>query len=84
MDKDEITEVSAPSAIERNAENQTLYPRLPEQRNVIHHPNPVINRAVRTMIEMGFSNNDKLLTYLLAIENGNINTVIEILQPAHK
>lgn len=36
------------------------------------------------MIRMGFSNQGGLLTYLLDAENGDINKVLEILQPTNK
>lgn len=36
------------------------------------------------MIKMGFSNQSGLLTYLLGVEDGNIDNVLEILEPTHK
>lgn len=73
------TTASAP----QETSTQTLYPELPQEK-VVHHPNPIINEAVETMLKMGFSNQGGLLTYLLAAEDGDINKVLEILQPANK
>lgn len=61
----------------------SIYPELPKEK-IIHHQNPIINEAVENMIRMGFSNQGGLLTYLLDAENGDINKVLEILQPINK
>lgn len=75
---------SAPAATTfSNSSNQTIYPQLPKEEK-IYHPNPKIQRALETMIAMGFSNKGGLLTYLLQAENGNINKVLDLLQPADK
>lgn len=74
---------TAPSAPEGSS-TQTLYPELPKEKKVMHHENPRINEAIETMLKMGFSNQSGLLTYLLDAENGDINKVLEILQPTNK
>ncbi|KAK9303526.1 hypothetical protein QLX08_004834 [Tetragonisca angustula] len=74
---------TAPSAPEGSS-TQTLYPELPKEKKVVHHENPRINEAIETMLKMGFSNQSGLLTYLLDAENGDINKVLEILQPTNK
>ncbi|XP_060818351.1 sequestosome-1 isoform X2 [Bombus pascuorum] len=75
---------TAPPSAGSSAE--TLYPELSRETNYqeIYHENPKINEAVKTMIKMGFSNQSGLLTYLLGVENGNIDNVLEILQPTNK
>ncbi|XP_071864040.1 refractory to sigma P [Bombus fervidus] len=72
---------TAPPSAGSSAE--TLYSELSRETNYqeIYHENPRINEAVKTMIKMGFSNQSGLLTYLLGVENGNIDNVLEILQP---
>lgn len=73
-----------PTAPEESSSSQTLYPQLLKEKRVVHHQNPIINEVVETMIKMGFSNQGGLLSYLLEDENGDINKVLEILQPANK
>ncbi|XP_017765708.1 PREDICTED: sequestosome-1 [Eufriesea mexicana] len=70
-----------PTTPEKSSSSESLYPQLPKEEKVIHHPNPVINDVVEAMIKMGFSNQGGLLSYLLEDENGDIDKVIEILQP---
>lgn len=71
--------LSAPtSSPERSSSGNRVYPVLSEQQKV-YHSNPRIQTAVESLIEMGFSNESGLLTYLLEAENGNINKVLDIL-----
>ena len=77
---------TAPPLTSQGSSAQTLYPELPRETNYqeIYHENPTVNEAVKTMIKMGFSNQSGLLTYLLGVEDGNIDNVLEILEPTHK
>ncbi|XP_016904593.1 sequestosome-1 [Apis cerana] len=80
----ETNEKEKSSSMAPSAPNGTsIYPELPKEK-IIHHQNPIINEAVENMIKMGFSNQGGLLTYLLDAENGDINKVLEILQPTNK
>ena len=75
---------SAPtSPPERNSSDKKIYPQLPEEAKIFHS-NPTIQTAVESMIQMGFSNQGGLLTYLLEAENGNINKVLDLLQSTNK
>lgn len=77
---------TAPPLASQGSSAETLYPELPRETNYqeIYHENPTVNEAVKTMIKMGFSNQSGLLTYLLGVEDGNIDNVLEILQPTNK
>lgn len=81
----ESTEKQIPSApaSETDCSQKKIYPELPEESKM-YHSDPIIQTAVETMIRMGFSNQGGLLTYLLKAENGNINKVLDILQPTNK
>jgi len=61
------------------------YPNLAEFRpSTPRHPNPVIQRAVEQMLAMGYNNEDGWLTQLLEAKHGDINKVLDLLQPAKK
>lgn len=61
------------------------YPNLTEFRpSTPRHPNPVIQRAVEQMLAMGYNNEDGWLTQLLEAKHGDINKVLDLLQPAKK
>ncbi|XP_076235908.1 uncharacterized protein LOC143180223 [Calliopsis andreniformis] len=81
-------QVSSHVSVEPSAPNEippesTLYPQLPKEEE-IYHTNPKIHNAVLAMVEMGFSNKDKLLTYLLEAEYGDIGKVLDLLQHRHQ
>lgn len=77
-------ETVTPSAPKNEPSNGNLYPLLPQptvmQPN-LYHPNPNIQAAIITMLDMGFSNDGGWLTQLLVAENGNINKVLDKLSP---
>ncbi|XP_076760624.1 refractory to sigma P [Xylocopa sonorina] len=86
LDKNDTAEsvsANAPSAPKETSATQTIYPELPKE-TIIYHPDPMINEAVKTMMGMGFSNQGGLLTYVVAAEKGDINKILEILQPTYK
>ncbi|CAL4104525.1 unnamed protein product [Meganyctiphanes norvegica] len=61
------------------------YPNLTEFRPPTpRHPNPVIQRAIDQMLAMGYNNEDGWLTQLLEAKHGDINKVLDLLQPAKK
>lgn len=48
---------------------------------IVYHENPKINRAVHTMVEMGYSNEDNWLTQLCMNVNGDVNKALAFLTP---
>ncbi|XP_043602991.1 sequestosome-1-like [Bombus pyrosoma] len=84
--KQTCSSATAPPLASQGSSAETIYPELPREINCqeIYHENPKINEAVKAMIKMGFSNQSGLLTYLLGVEDGNIDNVLEILQPTNK
>nr|XP_033321576.1 sequestosome-1 [Megalopta genalis] len=73
------TSVTTSATATQKNTSQKMYPELPiEQRT--YHPNPKIHYAIANMVSMGFSNNGGVLTRLLESENGDINSVLDILQ----
>ncbi|ROT64427.1 hypothetical protein C7M84_017630 [Penaeus vannamei] len=66
---------SAPS------DRRVEYPNLSE---LTPHPNPTIQRALDQMQSMGYNNEGGWLTNLLEIKGGDINQVLDILQPVNK
>ncbi|XP_043280873.1 sequestosome-1 [Venturia canescens] len=69
--------------------NASIYPKLPEappekpmeEAPVIYHPNPTIQKAVESMIQMGFSNEGEWLTNLLVSKSGDIAAALDALSP---
>ena len=73
-----------------------LYPPLPREERVFevaqggeipklrYHSNPKIQRAIETMMEMGFSNEGGWLTQLLVTKDGDISKALDILAPIRR
>lgn len=61
-----------------------MYPELPKPQPTtvpqIHHTNPKIQKAVETMIQMGFANEGGWLTNLLEAKDGDIVRALDALQ----
>jgi hypothetical protein len=61
--------------------------RKPEQFEpavIVYDPNPKINAAVHTMINMGFTNEDNWLTQLMVNVDGDIPKALNFLTPQPK
>lgn len=56
----------------------------PDLRQVETHPNPAVQQALEQMQSMGYSNEGGWLTNLLEMKQGDINQVLDLLQPTHK
>ncbi|XP_020281549.1 protein ref(2)P isoform X2 [Pseudomyrmex gracilis] len=71
-----------PTEQEKTEPSKQIYPTLPQEvKNDFFHPNPKIQRAVETMINMGFSNEGGWLTHLLVSKDGDIGKALDVLQP---
>lgn len=73
-----------PSAPVSEPSKESLYPSLPQPtvtQPILYHPNPNIQSAILSMMDMGFSNEGGWLTQLLIAENGNIDKVLDKLSP---
>lgn len=76
---------SAPSEkISATMPQKPLYPPLPQEGKVPFHSNPKIQRAIETMMEMGFSNEGGWLTQLLVTKDGDISKALDILAPIRR
>ncbi|XP_043468304.1 sequestosome-1 [Leptopilina heterotoma] len=64
--------------------DKPLYPPLPKEGKVPFHSNPKIQRAIETMMEMGFSNEGGWLTHLLVTKEGDISKALDILAPIRR
>lgn len=73
---------SAPTAPMENTQSK-IYPELPSEQKVFHQ-NPAIQTALESLIAMGYTDKRELLTYLLEVEKGNINKVLDLLHLAFK
>ncbi|XP_033213443.1 sequestosome-1 [Belonocnema kinseyi] len=93
----EATKPTVPSESTSATQPQKpLYPPLPEEgriykaaqpgeMNQLHyHSNPKIQRAIETMMEMGFSNEGGWLTQLLVTKDGDISKALDILAPIRR
>jgi hypothetical protein len=67
------------SQINNNKPQQKFEPAV-----VVYDPNPKINSAVHTMMNMGFSNEDNWLTQLLINVDGDIAKALNFLTPQPK
>jgi sequestosome 1 len=83
---------SAPVA-EKMLSNQRLYPPLSEEQTFDsfvtdriqnYHPDPKIQRAVESMIAMGFTNEGSWLTHLLIAQNGDIDKALDVIHPVRR
>ncbi|XP_011880269.1 PREDICTED: sequestosome-1 isoform X2 [Vollenhovia emeryi] len=77
---------SAPVAEpEKTPPNQRIYPPLPEEvKREIFHPDPKIQRAVESMMAMGFSNEGSWLTHLMVAQNGDIDKALDVIHPVRR
>jgi len=49
----------------------------------VHHPDPRINQTLNALLSMGFDNQDNWLQQLVEAKRGDINAVLNALQPRH-
>lgn len=57
---------------------------MPKEGKLPYHSNPKIQRAIETMMEMGFSNEGGWLTHLLVTKEGDISKALDILAPIRR
>ncbi|MPC10100.1 Sequestosome-1 [Portunus trituberculatus] len=82
VNQDTSSEASAPvseaAPQTEKGEKKVSYPDLAE---LTPHPDPKIQRALENMSAMGYSNDGGWLTNLLEMKQGDINQVLDLLQP---
>ena len=85
VNQDTSSEASAPvseaAPQTEKGEKKVSYPDLAE---LTPHPDPKIQRALENMSAMGYSNDGGWLTNLLEMKQGDINQVLDLLQPVNK
>lgn len=69
-----------PSAPVTTKTHGLIYPELPKSEPTIYHANPKIQKAVETMLHMGFTNEGGWLTNLLEAKDGDIVLALDALQ----
>jgi sequestosome 1 len=69
---------TAPPQPTNQNNTQSLYPDMSE---TIHHPDPRINQTLNALLSMGFDNQDNWLQQLVEAKRGDINAVLNALQP---
>lgn len=81
--------VAPPPVAPSGAAEAALYPDVSAERagtdeSVTFHPNPIINRSLQIMLNMGFTNDGGWLSSLLEAKNGDIAEVLDVLRPHRK
>lgn len=82
MECENLLEKNNTSSSPGEEPNQSLYPLLPSapvMQPTLYHPNPQIQFAVESMMNMGFPNEDGLLTQLLVTTNGDVAKALDVL-----
>lgn len=71
-----------PSAPASNTDSapQSLYPDMSAS---VHHPDPRVNKTLNDLMAMGFDNQDGWLQQLVETKRGDINAILNALQPRH-
>jgi len=77
---DVIEAPTAPPQPTQENGQQSLYPNMSE---TVHHPDPRINQTLNALLSMGFDNQDNWLQQLAEAKRGDINAVLNALQPRH-
>mgnify|MGYP003572874901 CR=1 FL=1 len=80
QEQEQEQEMKSPSAEQPNPDAQVIYPSLPPQLPT----NPRIADALAQMKAMGYSDDGGWLSSLLEAKGGNINAVLDALQPAKR
>jgi sequestosome 1 len=63
--------------------SQLLYPDV-NMLESVHHPDPRVNQTLNALLGMGFENDDNWLMQLVEAKRGDINAVLNALQPANR
>jgi len=70
---------SAPPSNSNNSQS-SLYPDVSASA---HHPDPRVNKTLNDLLAMGFDNQENWLLQLVETKRGDINAILNALQPRH-